>query len=590
MQTLTELYLENSKRYPPTKNIFFTKEDDGSYSSIDYKNFTGHISSLIHFFNYHNLKRGDKVSILSDNRFEWAAVDFACMFAGLISVPSYVSLNPEQIKYILIDADVKIIFVMNKFMLDKILKIRNEVPSLKIIVSFNKLPEENISNDVINYEMIKQNFSSEENLQSLSSSIKETDLLTIIYTSGTTGNPKGVMLTHKNVYANIKSCMQVLRINEKDRFLSFLPYCHAYERTAGYYLAFFSGAEIHFAKNIDTISAQMPEVKPTILICVPRLLEKMYAKIIDNPNTLSGFKKKISSWAINMALQRKVNPGSLKWNIAKKLVYSKIAAKTGGELRLMCSGGGALNKNISEFFIYMGICVIEGYGMTEHSPVISVNPPDKNKPGTVGPALNGVEVKIADDGEILVKSEAVMEGYYKHPEETSKTILNGWLHTGDIGEKDKDGYIKITDRKKELFKTSGGKYIAPAQIEEMLKQLNYIEQILIIGNERMFVTSLIVPQIEHLKVLAQKLKVNYKEEKELTYNKEILREIEKDINSVQKNLATYEKVRRFALLEKPFTIEANELTPTLKIKRKVVEEKYKDLIENMYKNSLKNTD
>jgi len=585
MQTLTDLFLENSKKYPSSKKIFFAKEDDGSYSSVDYKNFTEHVSSLIHFFNYHNLKAGDKVSILSDNRYEWAAVDFACMFAGLISVPSYVSLNPEQIKYILNDAEVKIIFVMNKFMLDKILRIKGDVPSLKIIVSFNKLTDELVSTEVINYETIKQNFSSDENLGKLSSSIRENDLLTIIYTSGTTGNPKGVMLTHKNVYSNIKACMRVLRINEQDRFLSFLPYCHAYERTAGYYLALFSGAEIHFAKNIDTISAQMPEVKPTILICVPRLLEKMYSKIIDSPNTLSGFKKKISSWAINMALERKVDRHSLKWSIAKKLVYSKIAAKTGGELRLMCSGGGALNKNISEFFIYMGICVIEGYGMTEHSPVISVNPPDKNKPGTVGPALNKVDVKIAEDGEILVKSESVMEGYYKHPEETARTIIDGWLHTGDIGEMDSNGYIKITDRKKELFKTSGGKYIAPAQIEEMLKQLNYIEQILIIGNERMFVTSLIVPQIEHLKFLAQKLKVNYKEEKELTYNKEILKEIEKDINSVQKNLAAYEKVRRFSLLEKPFTIEANELTPTLKIKRKVVEEKYKDLIENMYKNS-----
>ncbi|MBN8570041.1 MAG: long-chain fatty acid--CoA ligase [Ignavibacteria bacterium] len=585
MKTLTDLFLENSQKYSGDKNIFYTKEDNGSYSSIDYRSFTENISSLIHFFNFNNLKKGDKVAILSDNRYEWAAVDFACMFAGLVSVPSYVSLNPEQIKYILNDAEVKIIFVMNKFMLDKIKKIRNKVPSLKTVVSFNDLPEEYISIDVINYSTIRKNFSKSEDLKKLSSEINEEDLLTIIYTSGTTGNPKGVMLSHKNVYFNIKACMQVLLINEQDRFLSFLPFCHAYERTAGYYLAFFSGAEIYFAKNIDTISAQMPEVKPTILICVPRLLEKMYVKIVDNPNTVSGFKKKIASWAIKMALERKVKPQSLKWNIAYKLVYEKIAAKTGGALRLMCSGGGALNKNISEFFIYMGVTVIEGYGMTEHSPVISVNPPDKNKPGTVGPSLKGVKAKIADDGEILIQSESIMMGYYKHPEDTSKTIINGWLYTGDIGEMDNEGYIKITDRKKELFKTSGGKYIAPAQIEEMLKQLNYIEQILIIGNERMFVTSLIVPQIEHLKELAKKLKVDYKDENELHGNKEILKEIERDINSVQKSLATYEKVRRFALLEKPFTIEDNELTPTMKIKRRIVEEKYKDVIEKMYKNS-----
>ncbi|MBS1492461.1 MAG: long-chain fatty acid--CoA ligase [Bacteroidetes bacterium] len=585
MQTLTDLFLENSQKYPPNKKIFFTKEDNGSYSSIDYKAFTENISSLIHFFSFNNLKRGDKVAILSDNRYEWASVDFACMFSELISVPTYVSLNPEQIKYILNDAEVKIIFVMNKFLLDKINKIKNEVPSLQMVVSFNKLPEEYIAPDTINYETIRKNFAANEDLKKLSSQISENELLTIIYTSGTTGNPKGVMLSHKNVYTNIKACTKVLQINEQDRFLSFLPYCHAYERTAGYYLAFFSGAEIYFAKNIDTISAQMPEVKPTIMICVPRLLEKMYVKISDSPNSLTGFKKKISAWAINMAHLREVKPHSIKWNIAYKLVYSKIAAKTGGALRLMCSGGGALNKNISEFFIYMGITVIEGYGMTEHSPVISVNPPEKNKPGTVGPSLNGVETKIADDGEILVKSESIMEGYYKHPKETCDTIIDGWLHTGDIGVMDSEGYIKITDRKKELFKTSGGKYIAPAQIEEILKQLNYIEQILIIGNERMYVTSLIVPQIEHLKMLASKLKVDFKDEKELHSNKEILKEIEKDINSVQKNLATYEKVRKFALLEKPFTIEDNELTPTLKIKRRIVEEKYKDLIEKMYKTS-----
>lgn len=585
MKTLTALYLENSEKYPPDKKIFFTKEDNGTYSSIDYKAFTQNISSLIHFFNFHNLKKGDKVAILSDNRYEWAAVDFACMFAGLISVPSYVSLNPEQIKYILNDAEVKIIFVMNKFILDKIKKIKNEVPSLKTIVSFNELHEDNLSIDIINYSTIRKNFTSTEDLEKLSNEIHEEDLLTIIYTSGTTGNPKGVMLSHKNVYTNIKACMKVMLINEHDRFLSFLPFCHAYERTAGYYLALFSGAEIYFAINIDTISAQMPEAKPTILICVPRLLEKMYSKIIDSPNTVSGFKKKISSWAINMAFERKIKPHSIKWNIAYKLVFSKIAAKTGGELRLMASGGGALNKNISEFFIYMGITVIEGYGMTEHSPVISVNNPLKNKPGTVGPPLSGVNVKIADDGEILVQSDSVMLGYYKHPDDTSKTIVNEWLHSGDIGEMDSEGYIKITDRKKELFKTSGGKYIAPAQIEEMLKQLNYIEQILIIGNERMFVTSLIVPQIEHLKELAKKLKVDYKDENELHTNKEILKEIEKDINLVQKNLSTYEKVRRFVLLEKPFTIEENELTPTMKIKRRIVEEKYKDLIEKMYKNS-----
>ena len=585
MNTLTDFFLENTKKYSPEKKIFFTKENDGSYSSIDYSAFIKTVSSVINFFNHHNLKKGDRVSISSDNRYEWAAVDFACMFAGMVSVPLYVSLTDEQKKYIMNDAEVKMIFVMNEMMTEKIIKIKPDTPSLKTIISFNNIPINILSNDVINFSSIEKSFGSDIDLQKLSSAVTSQDLMTIIYTSGTTGNPKGVMLSHNNIYTNIKACQLVLQFNDNDRFLSFLPFCHAYERTAGYYLAMLSGAEIHFAKNIDTISAQMPEVKPTILICVPRLLEKMYNRILDSPNSLSGLKKKLSSWAINMARERTVKPYTFKWNLAHKLVYTKIAAKTGGELRLMCSGGGALNKNISEFFNYMGVCVIEGYGMTEHSPVISVNPPENNKPGTVGPALNKVEAKIAEDGEILVKSESVMMGYYNDIKDTKQTIINGWLHTGDIGEMDSEGFIKITDRKKALFKTSGGKYIAPTQIEELLKQLNYIEQILVIGNERMFVTTLIVPEIEHMKALAKKLNVSYSNEHDLLENKEVLKQIEKDINLVQKNLATYEKVRRFTLMKKPFTIEDNEMTPTLKIKRKIVEEKYKDVIEKMYENT-----
>jgi len=585
MNTLTELFLENSNKYPSTKKIFFTKENDGSYSSIDYLAFIKTVSGLIHFFNHNNLKKGDRVGITSDNRYEWAAVDFACMFSGMVSVPMYVSLTDEQKKYIINDAEVKMLFVMNENMVEKIIKIKSECHSLKTIVSFNNLSEKILSNDVINFSSIEDNFGSDIDLQKLSSEVNENDLMTIIYTSGTTGNPKGVMLSHNNIYTNIKACQLVLKFTEEDRFLSFLPFCHAYERTAGYYLAMLSGAEIHFAKNIDTISAQMPEVKPTILICVPRLLEKMYNRILDSPNTLTGLKKKLSIWAINMAKERTVQRSSLQWKIANTLVFKKISAKTGGELRLMCSGGGALNKNISEFFNYLGVCVIEGYGMTEHSPVISVNPPENNKPGTVGPALHKVEAKIAGDGEILIKSKSVMLGYYKKPSDTEETIINGWLHTGDIGEMDVEGFIKITDRKKALFKTSGGKYIAPTQIEELLKQLNYIEQILVIGNERMFVTSLIVPEIEQMKALAKKLNVSYSNENELHENKEILKHIEKDINLLQKNLATYEKVRRFTLLKKPFTVEENEMTPTLKIKRKIVEEKYKDVIEKMYENT-----
>ena len=325
----------------------------------------------------------------------------------------------------------------------------------------------------------------------------------------------------------------------------------------------------------------MPEVKPTIVIMVPRLLDKMYNKVLRRGDDLKPIKKKIFEWGVKVAEENWDMKSSLKWKIANKLVFEKVKERTGGRIRFFVSGGGALNKKIGEFFEGVGVSTLEGYGMTESSPVISVNRPDKNKYGTIGKALDGVMVDFAEDGEILVKGDLVMKGYYKMPEETEKTITNGWLHTGDIGEIDDEGYMKITDRKKSLFKTSGGKYVAPAQVEEVLRGLSYLDQMVVLGNGRMYVTALLVPNYEELRAYAKGKGITGSNE-ELISNEELLKAIERDIKRVQSGLGTHEKVRKFRFLSQPMSPETGEMTPTLKVKRKVVEERYKDLIEEMY--------
>ncbi|MFZ1462298.1 MAG: AMP-dependent synthetase/ligase, partial [Ignavibacteria bacterium] len=420
-------------------------------------------------------------------------------------------------------------------------------------------------------------------LRSLSLEIVNPDLVTIVYTSGTTGNPKGVMLTHNNYCSNVNACQKILSINREDRFLSYLPFSHSYERTAGYYLALFCGAKIYFAQSFETIPAQLSEVKPTLVITVPRLLDKFYNRIIKTGTDMDeGIGKKIFNFAIDSAHKKSFPKNSLKWKLANALVYKKLREKTGGKIRYFISGGGALNKQTGEFFEFTGITILEGYGMTETSPVISVNPPSNNKYGTVGKPISGVSVKLTNENEIIVSGDLVMKGYFNDEMSTAETIKDGWLHTGDIGEIDPDGYIKITDRKKSLIKTSGGKYIAPAHIEDIIGGLNYVENVMIIGNERMYVTALIVPDRDQLAELAKKNNLEYHLYSDLINNKVINELIRKDIDRLQSDLAPYEKIKKFTLLEIHFTIEGGELTPTMKVKRKFVEERFKDEIERMY--------
>ena len=587
-KTLVRLIYNSVSKHSPNEGFIFTKRGN-SYEGICREDLFSRIFALKNYFEGMHFYVHDKFAIISENRIEWVITDIASILSGIITVPIYTSLSTESVKYILKDSKCSVCFVSNSLQLEKIVSIKNELPDLKLIISFNDLDAKHLSEDVISFNSITGKSEKLKRLDILKllekslERISEDDVLTIIYTSGTTGVPKGVLLTQKNFYVNLIDCMKVLNLNEHDTFLSYLPYSHIFERTAGYYLALVTGAKIYYAQSIDTIGVQMTEVKPTIVITVPRLLDKMYNKLMKSTDEMPhGYRRRMFLWAMYVAKAYGRNKSSLKWKIADRLVFSKIRAKTGGRLKYFVSGGGALNKNIGEFFDSIGIQTLEGYGMTETSPVISVNRPGNNIYGTIGMPLDTVKVKIAEDGEILVKGELVMKGYYNDEEETKRTIIDGWLHTGDLGEWTTGKHLRITDRKKSLFKSSGGKYVAPAHIEDLMLGIHYVDQILVIGNERMYVTALIVPEYSELKNYAKKHGISFHNETELLKNSELMKLIEKDINKAQTNLSAYEKIRKFTLLEKPFTIEAGELTPTLKIKRKIVEEKYSSVIEKMY--------
>lgn len=542
------------------------------------------------------VKRGDKVAIIAENRPEWAYSDFGILGIGGIDVPLYPISTSETIEFILNNSESVAIVVSNRFQLNKVLKIRNNCKYLKFIIVMNSTDKTDDKN-VFTFLEVQQKgvqFKAEHH-NYFKESCKlsdENELCTIIYTSGTTGEPKGVMLTHKNIVSNIKAAHEIFQIDDNDIFLSFLPLCHIFERMAGYYTAVSCGGMICYAESIEKVAQNLVEIHPTIMTAVPRLFERMYSKIKKNVESQPSKKQKIFNWAIEIGKDfaaAKKSGGSipisltLKHALADKLVYKTLREKTGGKLRFFISGGAALARELGQFFEAAGIMIVEGYGLTESSPVIAANRVNDYKFGTVGKVMPGVEVKIAKDGEILASGPNIMQGYYKNKKETEEVIKDGWLHTGDIGVFDAEGFLIITDRKKHLFKTSGGKYIAPTPIENMFLASKYIDQFVLIGDRRMFLSALIVPDYEALKEFADANRIQYDNVDELVKMKQIYELLDKELDQFQKKLASFERVRKFAILEKPFTIEGGELTPSLKVKRKFIEERYGDLIQDMYK-------
>jgi len=592
--TLTEMFLDTVKTNG-SKTALMNKVE-GQYQGISYQQFGEKVKNLALGLASLGVKKGDRVALLSENRSEWAISDLAILSLGAINVPIYPSLIPKQIEYILNDSEAKVIITSIPDQTSKIIEIIKNLPVLKYIIYMESPAATN--EKMLSFKQISEKGSAYGNehpdyYDQAAQAVKPDDPAGIVYTSGTTGNPKGAILTHHNILSNVKGGIASLNIGPDDTFLSFLPLCHVFERMGGHFCPISVGATIAYAESIDTVAQNLGEVKPTIMTSVPRLFEKMYTRVLENARAGGAVKQKIFNWAIQTGEkyvkaqgQGKVG-GTLKvkYNLAHKLVFSKLHERVGGRLRFFVSGGAPLPKEIGEFFHYAGIKILEGYGLTESSPVIAVNLEDKFKFGTVGPALEkgGVEVKIAEDGEILTRGPHVMKGYYKKPAETKEAIdENGWLHTGDIGFLDEDGYLVITDRKKNLIVTSGGKNIAPAPIENLMLTSPLIDQVMVIGDKRKFLSALIVPNFEALQSFAQEQNIPIKDNEELVNNPKAHQYVANEVERLSADLARFEQVKTFRLMPEPFTIEAGELTPTLKIKRKVVEEKYVDMINSMY--------
>ncbi len=542
------------------------------------------------------LQPDDKIAIVSNNRPEWNIVDFGMLQAGMINVPVYPTISEGEYKFIFNDAEIKFAFVSDENLYNKIKNIQAEVPSLKHIYTFDKV------NGAPHFsEFLKLGDGGDMNeVKKISDSIKPENLATIIYTSGTTGNPKGVMLSHNNVVSNIKAVLPLLPLASDKRVLSFLPLCHIFERMV-VYVYNSAGVSVYYAENMETIAANLKEVQPHFFTSVPRLLEKVYLKLEAAGANLTGFKKKLYEGAMAFANEFSLEKNyglldSLKYKVFDKLIYSKWREALGGNCEGICTGAAALQPRLARVFTCAGITICEGYGQTETSPVISVCLFDRErlKFGTVGPVVEGVEVKLdhregmkEGEGEVLVKGPNVMMGYYKRQDLTDQTVKDGWLYTGDVAtfvEYKGLKHLKITDRVKELFKTSGGKYIAPQVLENKMKESSFIEQIMAVGEGKNFVSALIVPNFANLKEWCEKNGVSTASNADIAKSEKVINLIKADVDRLNKNFGQWETIKKFELIPHEWTIDGGELTPTMKIKRKVVHEKYKALIEGMYSN------
>lgn len=586
--------MENSKRVFDlldglnTKNIpyFLNKKLEGKW--INYS--SEEVYDIVHELALGLLKLGfkknEKVAIISGNRPEWNFVDLAVQLLGGVTVPIYPTITVDDYCFIFNDSQVKLVFVENQELLDKAVEARKLVDSIEDIFTFNDI----VGHKKWDQLLEKDSRSKYVILDKYKAEVNEHDLLTLIYTSGTTGKPKGVMLSHFNVISNVFSIVRgnFFELVEGDRSLSFLPMCHIYERT-NIYLYFYYRVNIYYAESMETIADNIREVKPHVFATVPRLLEKVFDKIVAKGSELEGLKRKLFFGAIDFGLKYDpMEPQSLmdkiRYALYGKLIFSKWREALGGNIKLITSGSAALQPRLSRIFWAAGIPIAEGYGLTETSPVITVSkvkPPDF-KIGCVGTIIDCMEVRIAEDGEILTKGDSVMKGYYNNPEATAEAIdKEGWFHTGDIGELIEGKYLKITDRKKEIFKTSGGKYVAPQMVENKLKESKFIEQCMVVGENQKFPAALIVPEFEALKQWAKDHGIDGSLE-EISNNEKVYQLFEEEVNKTMESVAQYEKVKKFLILSEMFTIDAGELTPTLKLKRKVINNKYKDKIERIY--------
>lgn len=586
-RNLADVFHLSARRFGH-KTLYMSKRD-GKYRTLTYGQVHEMVSNLALGMASLGIKKDDKVAVLCPTQEEWAMSDFAILSLGAVTVPIYPNLPTPQVEYILQNSDARLVIVSDPEQLAKIIECKDRCPMLGNAVLIS---QDDKHKDYVLFFSELQELGKKFGVENPGYIEKQIDaidpkgLATIIYTSGTTGMPKGVMLSHNNILSNSLAAVKVATVGESDTMLSFLPLAHSFERMAGHFMPVIKGCAIAYAESIEKVPQNMGEINPTVMTAVPRLYEKMYDRVKEGLAAAPPIRRKIFEWALGVGKKAyETGERGFKYKIAEKLVFSKLHQRLGGRLRFFVSGGAPLAKEIAEFFAYMGVMILEGYGLTETSPVITVNRPEKVKFGAVGPAIDGVEVRIAQDGEVLTRGPHVMLGYYKNEEATREMIdSEGWLHTGDIGFLDSDNHLHITDRKKNIIVTSGGKNVAPQPIENTLITIPFVEQALVIGDRRNFISALIVPKRERLRDWAMQQGIKFDSEEELLENKDVYAMIDKLIQEAQDKagFARYEKVRKFALLPKAFSIESGELTPKLSIKRHVVTKNFKDMIDTIY--------
>lgn len=618
--TIAELFHHLCQKYKGQNKTAFAYKPgpNDPYKEITWDTFHDDVLSLAAYYMEKGVKPGDRVAILSENRYEWAVMDMALQIIAGINVSLYASLPSNQCSYIIKDSGSGIFFVSTGIQLKKAIEIFDECKDLNTVIAFDNPQNMNMLDPgyVFKFEGVisegrKVLDKHMKEIKKRSKALKPSDLSTLIYTSGTTGEPKGVMLTHDNICSNIKAAHMVLNLNETDRSLSFLPLCHSFERTGGYYAMLAGGAEVYYAESIDTVSKNLVESRPTVVVSVPRLFEKIFNLVLKSVEDAGGTKKKLFNWARSVGEKHASGHRgwvSLQHMVADKLVFSKLRARFGGRVKLFVSGGAALPADIGTFFAAAGMRITEGYGLTETSPVMTVSPFGKERYGTVGHVIPGVTVAIqrvddnkiiaelagnqypsslsSGEGEILCKGPNVMQGYWGKKKETKEVIdKDGWFHTGDIG-RFIDGYLQITDRLKHMLVNAGGKNIYPGPIEDILKSSVWVDQIVVIGEKQNYMAALIVPDLEVIKSYCRQHNLTYNSDEDMVNLKEIVAEVDRDIKAYNKKFASHEKIRKFRLISTPFGVESGELTPTMKIKRRVIYDKYSGLIADIYSDDI----
>ncbi len=581
-------FLDYQLENHPRDDAFVTKEK-GQWIKTSTQDFKDQVDKFSRGLIKLNVRPNDKIALIShNNQTKWDISDMGILQVGAQDVPIYPTISAEDYAYILNHAEVKIAIVSNKEIYEKLKSIKDQVPSLQEIFSFEEIKGVKNWKEIIE---LGEDESLQEEVEKRKEAVDPDDLATLIYTSGTTGKPKGVMLSHRNISSVVTSAAKrIPPLPDQARTISFLPTCHIFERII-HYLYVYKGFGIYFAESIEQIGENIREVKPHIFTAVPRLLEKVYDKIIAKGQELSGIKKALFFWAVKTGEQydfHKENqfPYNLKLKIARKLIFSKWKEALGGEIQYIVSGSAALQPRLQRVFIAGQINILEGYGLTETAGVVSVNSPNAVwKIGTVGPPIDIDHVKIAEDGEILVKGPNIMMGYYKDAEKTAEVFTGDYFHTGDIGEIDDDGVLKITDRKKEMFKTSGGKYVAPQLLENAMKQSPFIEQIMVVGEGQKLVAALIQPNFQFIMEWAKRHKIDLNDNpEEIANHPKVKERIKKEIDKFNKNFGKWEKIKLFRLTPEEWSVEKGHLTPTMKLKRKVIKEKFKHLYDDIYKN------